>query len=326
MESKKIILTTQIPEWVQAKIKNELPGFEVLRISDSSLASLSLNNVKGALVRSQTKVDKKFISQFKDLEIVGTATSGFDHIDFKFLNDQKILSFYCPEANAFSTADLTLLHLLMSLRNNFSYNTRQVEFKWKNQIQLGSEANKKSLGLVGFGRIGKQVARRALAFGFNVYFHDPYLPENEYSDYPGLTSLSLLELFTHCEIISLHVPLTQKTRHLIDNRTLDHFGEDKVLINCARGELIKDQDILKALDHGIIKHLGLDTFSEEPLSKSSPLWNHPKVFWSPHIGAYTNEAFEKSCLEASESLIAFFKDKQAPQQVLPPNKAWACDL
>lgn len=322
---KKIYLTTQIPQWVQAKLAAHLTDFEVLRLSSDHLMDHKWEKVEGLLVRSQTQVHKKLISYFKDLKIVGTATSGFDHLDLQFLTEKNITSFYTPDANIMSTADLTLIHILMSLRNNFLFQTYQKNFSWKHQLSLGTEASQKSLGILGLGRIGLEVAKRALSFGFKVYYHDPYL-ENPESIDPQIEPLGRLELFTHCDVITLHTPLTSETKNIIDRHTLEHFGNDKILINCARGELVNTQDLLIALDKGILKFAALDTFDQEPLPLNSAFKNHPKIFWTPHIGAHTHQAFEKSCLEASSVLINFFKDQSKPKNILPPNVLWAKNL
>lgn len=318
----KIYLTTQIPQWVQAKLTAHLSEYEILRLSMDNLMSHNPHNVVGLMVRSQTQVSSKMIHYFKDLKIVGTATSGFDHLDLKTLQEKNIAAFYTPDANVISTADLTFLHILMSLRNNFSSTILKKNFSWKNQLSLGSESAKKNLGIFGLGRIGRQVAERALSFGFNVYYHDPYLENPEAID-PRIQPLGRLELFTHCDIITLHVPLTKETKYIIDKHTLDHFGEDKILINCARGELINTQDLLEAIDKGIIRFAGLDTFETEPLPESSLLRQHPQIFWTPHIGAHTHQAYEKSCLEASDIFIQFFNENKPPQNQLPPKVEWA---
>lgn len=321
----KIYLTTQIPQWVQSKLSAHLPEFEVLRLSAENLMSHNYENVVGLMVRSQTQVNASLLKRFKDLKIVGTATSGFDHLDLNTLTEKNIVSFYTPDANIISTADLTFLHILMSLRNNFASTILDKGFTWKNKLPLGTESSGRNLGIFGLGRIGLQVAERALSFGFNVYYHDPYLDEPEKVN-PLIKPLGRLELFTHCDIITLHVPLTKETKYIIDKHTLDHFGEDKVLINCARGELVHTQDLLVAIDKGILKYVGLDTFETEPLLESSILRHHPRIFWTPHIGAHTNQAYEKSCLEASDIFIKFFHEGKQPANTLPPDVAWAKNL
>lgn len=321
----KIYLTTQIPQWVQAKLSAHLPDFEVLRLSGDNLMDHQSEGVVALMVRSQTQVHPKLTNHFKDLKIVGTATSGFDHLNLSALREKNVLAFHTPDANIHSAADLTLIHILMTLKNHFTPVVQNKNFTWKNQMPLGSECFGKSLGILGLGRIGREVAKRALAFGFKVYFHDPYLTDYDQLD-PQLQSVGRLELFTQCDIISLHTPLTKETRNIIDRHTLDHFGEDKILINCARGELVNTQDMLEAIDQGILKYVGLDTFETEPLPENSILRQHPKIFWTPHIGAHTTQAFEKSCQEASQVLINYFQKQTSPQNLLPPNVAWAKNL
>lgn len=317
-------MTTQIPQWVQAKLAAHLPEFEVLRLSAENLMEHKSENVVGLMVRSQTQVFQKLINHFKDLKLIGTATSGFDHLDLKTLKDRNILAFYTPEANVISTADLTWLHILMTLRSNFLPLISEKSFNWKHQLPLGQESHGKNLGIVGLGRIGTEVAKRALGFGFKVYYHDPYLDPEKVD--PRFKPLEQKELFSKCDLITLHVPLTKETKNMIDRESLDSFGENKILINCARGELINTADLLVALDKGIIKCVGMDTFETEPLPQNSVLRHHPRIFWTPHIGAHTHQAFEKSCLEASDVFVKYFLEGTTPLGLLPPNVAWAKQL
>ena len=279
-------------------------------------------------MRSQTFVDSFILNRFEDLKIVGTATSGFDHLDLKALKDKNVTAFFTPEAHIHSTADLVLLHILIALRKNFPYIQNHSEFVWKHQIHLGHETGSHHLGLIGLGRIGKEVAKRCAFLGHKISYHDPYLnySEHETQKSQGYQSLSLLEVFTQCDIISLHTPLTHKTKHLIDHRTLEHFGQGKILINCARGGLICTADLIQALSSGILAHVGLDTFENEPLGQNSVLKNHPQIFWTPHIGAYTQEAFKASCQQASENLIHYFNLQKPPPHTLPPDVLWAKEI
>lgn len=317
----KVLICDNYPLGITTALESKLGNYKVETSNSTDIFKTIDQNVIGLLVRSATKVDDKLFAQLPNLKIVGTATSGFDHIDYNFLQSKGVHAFNTPDANANATADLTLWHILSCLRQVGHNNFNQVH--WRSDLSRGQDALGLNLGLLGFGRIGQRVAHRAKAFGFNVFYHDPYIdPESQLLGQP----LGLLELFDHCEIISLHLPLTQKTRNIINEKTLSHFGHDKILINCARGDLVRGPDAIKALDEGILSALGFDTFPQEPLAPDSPFRSHPKIVWTPHIGAFTTQAYEHSCNQAAYVLAEFLLRQQIPDDILPPDVPWAKDL
>lgn len=326
-----ILLSEDYPIWCQTLLQTELAEFETLKVrhSDIMTGEYLNKNAKAFLVRSTTRIDEKLLKLLPDLKIIGTATSGFDHFDLDLLKENDILAFHTPNTNAEPTADLTLWHILSALRNLNTVGF--ADLKWRQDLGRGRNAKGLSLGIVGMGRIGRKVARRALAFGLKVFYHDPYLDVHELKSETDFNineveSLGLMELFSHCDIVSLHTPLTQKTRGFINARTLDHFGLNKILINCARGELIRGSDLIQALDSDILAAAGLDTFEQEPLDALSAIRTHRKITWTPHIGAYTSEAFDESCREAALQLCGILMHGHGPKYPLPPKTLWAQDL
>lgn len=317
----KILVCDSYPVAIITALESKLGNYLVQSSNRNEILKKTDDQVVGLLVRSATKVDDKICAQLPNLKIVGTATSGFDHIDYDLLKSKGIYAFNTPDANANATADLTMWHILSCIRNLSSWNLSKMN--WRPDLGRGLDAMGLNLGILGFGRIGQRVAQRAQAFGLNVFYHDPYLePEEQLMGQP----LGLLELFDHCDIITLHLPLTQKTKNIINDKTLEHFGHDKILINCARGELIRPSEALKALDEGILAALGLDTFPQEPLPMESEFRSHPKIIWTPHIGAFTQNAFEHSCNQAAFVVAEFLLKQQVPDDILPPDVPWAKDL
>ncbi len=325
-----IFVTEDYPQWALTLLRTELPNYNVVQ---GSLVTLFDNQelcscVEALLVRSTSTVDHKLLNFTPQLKAVGTATSGFDHLDLKALKEKNIVAFHTPDANADSTADLTLWHILSVSR---FLNTSQLKkAQWRSDLPRGKNLHSLSLGVLGMGRIGRRVAQRAQAFGMSIFYHDPYIEHEELGsatwNLAAAEPLGLLELFTHCDVITLHLPLTGKTRHIINEKTLEHFGNDKILVNCARGELIQTSALLKALDTGVLTHAALDTFEVEPLEALSPLREHPQVQCTPHIGAYTEQSFNRSCQEAVELLSKFLKSNQIPPSTLPPTTLWAEEL
>lgn len=323
-----VFISEDYPQWALSMLRSELVDYEVVQGSVIDLLeSVTASRVEALLVRSTSRVDHNLLTALPRLKIVGTATSGFDHLDLDVLSQKSIMTFHTPDANAAATADLTLWHILSVLRNLKSQTLNAL--KWRPELPRGHNAENLSLGILGMGRIGKHVARRAQALGMSLFYHDPYIDHEELqSSFLNLNAqpMGLLELFTHCDVITLHLPLTRKTHHIINEKTLEHFGHDKILVNCARGELVHTQAVLKALDSGILTSVALDTFEVEPLEPSSPLRQHPRVYWTPHIGAYTEEAFHQSCQEAIQTVIDFLNFQKSPPAPLPPAAAWVEDL
>lgn len=328
MSDRPLVLVTDLyPPTTLALLQKQNHKHEIVNTSVDEIFNNEFANkkVEALLTRSQTRVNEALLKHLKDLRVVGTATSGFDHFDLDLLEKEKIIAFHTPLANADSTADLTLWHILSCLRHT----GRQSKINWRLDLNRGHCPNDLNLGILGFGHIGQRVALRAKGFGWNVFYHDPYVLSDHRLDpqhFSFAETLGLLELFDHCDIISLHLPLTRKTKNIINEKTLAHFGSDKILINCARGDLIHTQDLLSALENGILSAVGLDVFATEPLPQDSRLRDHSKVVWTPHIGAYTIEAYEQSCLQAVNQLSQFLQSQKTPINPLPPQTLWAQDL
>ena len=282
---------------------------------DESLAAVS-----GLVVRSQTHVCGKLLQKMPALKCIVTATSGFDHIDLTAAAKRDITVMYSPDGNAISAAEHTWALLLACSRKLKPAEREATKNTWDRSQLLGSELYGKTIGIIGLGRVGLRVANIAQAFGMNVQYHDVYL--NASDQIPEqFECMGLIELLRSSDVISLHVPLTAKTHHLLNHQTLQHLQSRPILINCARGEVICEDALVKHLENDTISAVGLDVFEREPLAADSRLHSFEQVFCTPHVGATTTEAFERVSMIAAEKTIDFFK-RGVTSDPLPGRIPW----
>jgi len=279
----------------------------------------SMTDAEALIMRSTTKIDKEALELLPQLKYLVTATSGFDHIDYNACAEKNIFCDYCPEANAASAAELTFAHLLHLSRHLQAANDAVRSFQWKQTTPVGNELSEKKILIVGLGRIGKRVAKIAAAFNMQVHFYDPYVISQ--ADYKKESDLH--SAIKAADIISLHTPKSKKTSPLLDATFADAFNEGQILLNVARGDAISENLIQSCLEKNI--KLGFDVYANEPIKQESTLLTAQNISLSPHIGAYTEEAFEKASLQAAHKLIAFFSGN-AEKASIPPNAAWVQDV
>lgn len=235
------------------------------------------------LVRSATKATKEYIDQAKNLQMIIRGGVGIDNIDVGHAKSKGIKVHNTPEASSIAVAELAFAMMLAIQRNIVRAHNTTKSGDWIKKQLKGQELYKKTLGLVGIGLIGTEVAKRAQAFGMNVI---AYRKSDKPSDYAKIVSLNdLLEL---SDIISLHTPITEETKGLINKDTIAKMKDGVVLINTARGKLIVDEDLAEALNSGKVRYAGIDVYHSEP-PKDSPLLNADNVLLIPHLGAQTYE-------------------------------------
>lgn len=261
------------------------------------------------IVRSETQVDAGLISEMKIMELIGRAGTGVDNIDVDAATRKGIIVMNTPGGNTISTAEHTMSLLLSMCRNIANANQSLREGKWERKNYKGTELFGKTLGLVGLGKIGREVALRAKAFGMNVIGYDTLLSvEIALKNEIKLTSLD--ELISSSDFISVHVPLTKETENLISFKEIEKCKEGVRFINCARGGILDEEAILHGLNNGKIAGAAFDVFVTEPPDKKSELINHPKVTCTPHLGASTGEAQEKVAIQIAVQIIDYFNGKQ----------------
>jgi len=241
------------------------------------------------LVRSATIVSSKILEAAKNLKIVGRAGVGLDNIDLASAKINGITVVNSPGGNTVSTAEHTMA-LILSLARNIPYAHNSIQKKeWDRSRFLGLELSGKTLGIIGYGKIGKQVAKYAKVFGLNVIVNDPLISEDTLET-EDIDMANINDLLEQSDIITLHVPKTPETDGFIDNSKIKKMKDGVLLINCARGGIINEKDLKEAVLTGKVAGAAIDVFSEEPINKKNPLIGVDRIITTPHIGAATNEA------------------------------------
>lgn len=279
-----------------------------------------LEDAEALLIRSRTQINLDLIERAPKLKYVISSTSGFDHIDFDHCEEAKIKVAYTPEANAASASELTWA-LLLNLVRSVNLADRCVRrHEWKEHTAKAHNLQGLQLGIIGLGRIGKRVAKLAQAFDMNVVAHDPYI-DPAYFKQHNIETLSLIETLLSSDVISLHVPLTPETKHVINHQTLEHINPEAYLINVARGELINETELAIRMEKGLLRGAALDVFEKEPLPQDSRLRGLKNVILTPHVGAFTTESFEKASQMAVDELFFMLEGQHSPNQ-LPLTTPW----
>lgn len=317
MQKPKLLITDRFAIEGEAHLKAH---FEVLRAESHNPTSQELEGVKALIIRSRTKITKEFLDQAPALELIVTSTSGYDHIDFEETLKRNIKVSYTPEANAQSTAELTIL-LMLSCAREINLASQMVRSSsWKRTEIRGYELSGKNLGVIGLGRVGSRVATIAKAMNMNVYAYDPYKEDEEFTRL-GVSRLGYTEILRMCNVVTYHVPSTKETYQMLNRRLFEDSLPGMIVINASRGEILNELDILHGLETGAIERAGLDVFVKEPLPKDSPLISHPKVVTTPHIGATTDEAFMASSIMAADKCIEYFQHQKLSDE-LPAQSPW----
>jgi D-3-phosphoglycerate dehydrogenase len=279
-----------------------------------------LKDIDGLIIRSRTRVDREFLDRARAVKVIITATSGFDHIDLEATHDRGITVMFTPEANAQSAAELTW-GLVMACTRRLNEAHRAVKSgDWRRETLTGRELRGKTFGIVGLGRIGTRVARFAKAFDMNTIAFDPYKDDQHFSQH-GTTRVALDELLRLSDIASFHVPATPETKNMLHRGLLESANPGLILINSSRGSVVREKDLIEALDRAWISACGLDVFEKEPLSRQSSLLSNTQVILSPHLGATTHEAFQAASREAAIKLLRFVREGDSSDR-LPPEEEW----
>ncbi len=257
------------------------------------------------LVRSETKVTPMVLESGKNLKIVGRAGVGVDNIDLAAASKQGVIVMNVPGGNTVSAAEHTVSLLMAMVHNVAQADATMKQGRWDRKKFVGSELVGKKLGLIGLGRVGREVATRALGLGMIVVAHDP-MADPEWCKLVGVGLISVETLIAESDFISVHVPLTEGTKHMINAAAMAKMKPGVRIINCARGGVVQEQDLLAALNSGHVRGAALDVFEEEP-TKNFDLIKHPNVVATPHLGASTEEAQSKVAVQLAEAIVEYFE-------------------
>ena len=289
-------------------------GYEVVERSGLEGEELgkALAGADALLVRGATQVTRAVLAKANGLRAVARAGSGVDNIDLDACRDQGVAVFNAPGANAVSVAEHAWALILAVFRHLPRAAQSMAAGRWEKSQLGGREVRGKTLGIVGFGRIGQEVARLGLAFGCDVVGHDPLV--DAALAVPGARAASLDDLLATSDIVSLHAPLVPETRGLLNAERLARMKAGAVLVNCARGALVDETALESALTQGRLAGAGLDVFQTEPPGER-PLFHLPNVIATPHVAASTPEAQTRAGIEAAAAVRDFLATGAAPGRV-----------
>ncbi len=257
----------------------------------------------GMLIRSATKLDAELIGKASRLRAVGRAGVGVDNVDVAAATKRGIVVANAPQSNVITAAEHTMALLLALARNVPQAHASLTSGKWERSKFSGVELYEKTLGIVGFGRIGQLVAQRARSFGMRVIAYDPYVGAERYRELGVEKAASSDDVYAAADFLTLHLPNTPDTAGWLDAEALAKCKDGVRVLNVARGPLVVDEDLKAALDSGKVAGAALDVFRSEPVTEH-PLFGYPNVIVTPHLGASTAEATDRAGYQAAEQVVA----------------------
>ncbi|HOE14059.1 MAG TPA: D-2-hydroxyacid dehydrogenase [Candidatus Saccharicenans sp.] len=279
-----------------------VPGFEVTvktGLNEADLVKI-IPDYEVVVVRSATKITRPIIEAGQNLKLIVRAGIGLDTIDVKAAKEKGVEVANTPSATSISVAEHVIGLMLGAVRHHGPANLSMKQHKWEKKLFTGTEVYGKTLGIIGFGRIGLEVARRALALGMNILAYDVIPIKTDLA----VKQVSLDELLSQADIITLHVPKTPEP--ILSTREFERMKKGVVIVNAARGGVVDENALLQALNSGQVKAAALDVFSQEPPQDFS-LIDHPRVTATPHLGASTEEGQKRAGLE----VVRIVKEKFA---------------
>ena len=279
---------------------------------DELLAALK-SGVDAVLIRSATKMDAEAISAATGLKVIARAGVGLDNVDIPAATAAKVMVINAPTSNIVSAAELAIALMMASARNISPAHASLRAGKWARSKFSGTEMFEKTLGIVGFGKIGQLVAHRMMAFGMNVIAYDPYLSAEKVSTL-GVKLVELDELLKNSDFITIHLPKTKETVNLIGEEALSKVKPSVHIVNAARGGVLDEAALHKAITEGRVAGAGIDVYATEPCT-DSPLFSLDQVVATPHLGASTEEAQERAGIDVAHSVRKALAGEPVPDAV-----------
>src|SRR2546426_4113179 len=270
------------------------------------------------VVRSETKVTRKVIEAAPKLKVVGRAGVGVDNVDVEAATQRGIVVMNTPSGNTISTAELTFAMLMALARKIPQAHMSMKAGEWNRKAFSGVEVYNKTLGILGMGRIGGEVARRAIAFGMRVLAYDPYLALSR-AKALQVELVELDEIYARADFITIHMPMSDETRGMINAAAFAKSKAGVRVLNCARGGIVNEKDLCDAIQSGHVAGAALDVYEVEPAPKDFPLRDLPQVIMTPHLGASTEEAQENVGIEVAEAITDYLLNGAVRNAVNLPN-------
>ena len=301
----KVLISDQLSPTAVDIFKNR--GIEVTYEPDlgkdkEKLAEM-IGQFDGLAIRSATKVTEKLLENATNLKVIGRAGIGVDNVDVPTATKKGVVVMNTPFGNSITTAEHAIAMMFAAARQIPAADASTQAGKWEKNKFMGAEITGKTLGVIGCGNIGSIVAARGIGLAMRVIAFDPFLSVDRALEL-GVEKVELADLFKRADVITLHTPLTDKTRDIIDAAAIATMKDGVIIINCARGGLIVEADLRAGLDSGKVGAAGVDVFSEEP-AKENVLFGAPNLVCTPHLGAATTEAQENVALQVAEQMADY---------------------
>jgi len=291
--------------------------FEVIENVDPEYLKEKIKNCDGATIRT-AKLTNDVIEESNNLKIISRHGVGYDNIDLNASKSKNVTITITATANAVAVAEHVMFMLLsISKRKNMYDNVvKQGKFQDRNKLPKTVEIWNKNILIAGFGRIGQALIKRCIGFEMKVFVYDPFVSKEVIEKFGGIKIDDINDVCKDMDAISLHVPLNENTKNLINYELLKKMKNSCIIINAARGGIINEIDLDKALKENLIFGAGLDVFETEPPSLENPLLKNNKVFLSPHTAAFTEECMTRMGIETVQNIIDFFEGKLEESKII----------
>ncbi len=301
----RVLITDNVSETgVELMLEAGMEVDQKVGISEEEIVAI-IDEYDALVVRSQTKVTRKIIEAADSLKVIGRCGVGVDNIDVQAATEKGIIVVNAPMGNTTAATELTMALMLALARNIPQAHMSLMECRWDRKKYTGVELKNKTLGILGLGKIGSGVAKRALAFEMKILAYDPFVSPDKAKSL-GLEMADLDTIYKEADFITVHLPLNDDTRDIIDAEAIAKMKPDVRLINVARGGVINEQDLYEALKEGRIAGAGIDVWAQEPCT-DSPLQQLPNVVVAPHLGASTKEAQINVAIDVASELANYAK-------------------
>ena len=297
----KILVSDPITENGLSVLKDA--NFDVVELPDGTPEKIAeaSRDVHGWVIRSGTKVTAKMIENAENLNVIARAGVGLDNIDIPVATRRGVVVMNTPDVNTISAAEHTIA-IMLTLSRNITAGDLGIKLgEWNRHALVGTELRNKTLGIVGLGKIGREVLTRCRSFGMNILGYDPYISQDLFND-EEVKIVDIDELTAEADYITIHVPLNNSTHDLFDYDRLSSMKSTARIVNVARGGIINEIDLAKALKKGKIAGAAIDVFSSEPVENTNPLLSAPNIVLTPHLGASTEEAKEAVSIAVCEQV------------------------
>jgi D-3-phosphoglycerate dehydrogenase len=313
--SYRVLVSDPLAEEGLSILRTQFEVDEKTDLKEDQLISI-IGNYDALLVRSGTEVTANVIEAGTNLRFIGRAGAGVDNIDMDAATRKGIIVANAPEGNTLAATEHTMA-MMLSLARNIPQATASLKNKeWKRSKFMGVELNEKTLGILGLGRIGREVSKRATALGMHIVGYDPFIGKEKAAQF-GVDSMSVEELFRVSDVITVHTPLIKETKHLINAKSISTMKDGVRIINCARGGIIDEKALYDAIKSGKVAGAALDVFEEEP-PLQSPLLDLEQVIVTPHLGASTVEAQTNVAVSIAKQCISVLEGGSAKYVVNAP--------